>query len=99
MILPFVLPRWAQPSARDEADLTEPPFFMPGIAGFTLVIGMLVGRGIGLLGPAPIPGSLGGMDVGFLGPDPIPALRGGITAGLTGLISLSFSRFYRRHAF
>lgn len=95
MILPFVLPRWAQPSARDEAD---PPFFIP-IAGFTLVIGMLVGRGIGPLGPAPIPGSLGGMDVGFLGPDPIPALRGGITAGLTGLISLSFSRSFRRRAF
>ena len=87
--MPFVLPRIAQPSARDEA---EPPFFIP-IAGFTLVIGILVGRGIGVgvLGPAPIPGSLGGIDVGFLGPAPIPALRGGIAVGLIGLISISLA--------
>jgi hypothetical protein len=49
MILPLVLPRCAQPSAREEA---EPPFFMP--IGLTLVIGMLVGLGMGI-GPLPKP--------------------------------------------
>ena len=88
MYLPFVLPRWAIPSARLEALPTEPPFFIAidGGIGLALAGGTDPGlptRGTGVVGRTGGGGVVGtGITRGFVpsnGPTPFGMLgRGGV---------------------